>query len=162
MAKRILTVIVNEEEHELAVDPRDTLADVLRRQLGLFGTKEGCSSGECESCTVLVDHKPVLGCLTLAMDTQGKEVQTIEGLDQDGELHLVQKAFVELGAIQCGFCTPGMVLATKSLLDRTINPTHEEIGEALGGHMCRCTGYVKIVEAVKGAAEAMREIAAEN
>lgn len=156
MSKRILVFTVNDEEYELAVKPRDTLLDILRDKLGLTGTKEGCGSGECGSCTVLLDNEPVLACLTLAVDVHGKKVQTIEGLEKEAELHPVQKAFVEAGAIQCGYCTPGMVMAAKSLLDRKTNPSREEIKEALGGHICRCTGYVKIVEAVEAAGKEKR------
>lgn len=153
MTKRILTLKVNGEDQELAVDPNDTLLEVLREKLHLTGTKEGCSCGECGACTVLLEGKPVLACITLALEAQGKNVESIEGLGNNGELHPIQKAFIEKGAIQCGFCTPGMVLATKSLLDRNNNPSREEIGEAMGGHLCRCTGYVKIVEAVELAKE---------
>lgn len=153
MTKRILTLKVNGEDQELAVDPNDTLLEVLREKLHLTGTKEGCGCGECGACTVLLEGKPVLACITLALEAQGKNVESIEGLGNNGELHPIQKAFIEKGAIQCGFCTPGMVLATKSLLDRNNNPSREEIGEAMGGHLCRCTGYVKIVEAVELAKE---------
>lgn len=156
MKKKILALKVNGEDMELAVDPRDTLLDVLREELNLTGTKEGCDCGECGACTVLLEGKPVLACITLALDAQGKSVETIEGVEKDGELHPVQKAFIEKGAIQCGYCTPGMVMAAKSLLDRNSNPSREEIGEVMGGHLCRCTGYVKIVEAVEMAAELIK------
>jgi aerobic carbon-monoxide dehydrogenase small subunit len=149
--KKELHINVNGDEHHLLVATQRTLLEVLRDQLGLTGTKNGCGAGECGACTVLLDGQPVNSCLTLAHEADGREVVTIEGLAQGGVLHPVQQAFVEEGAIQCGFCTPGMVLTTKALLDRNPDPTQEEILEGLRGNLCRCTGYVKIVEAVKTA-----------
>lgn len=144
--------MVNEEQHELAVEPQSTLLEVLRTQLGLTGTKESCGQGECGVCTVLLDGAPVLACLTLALDCEGRHVITIEGLAADGRITPVQQAFLDVGAIQCGFCTPGMVLSTTALLRETPHPTPAEIGKALEGNLCRCTGYNKIVDAVQRAA----------
>jgi carbon-monoxide dehydrogenase small subunit len=121
---------------------------VLRENLGLTGTKQGCNAGDCGACTVLIDNQPVDSCLTLAIEAQGKEILTIEGLDQQGRLHPLQQAFIDHYAVQCGFCTPGMILSAKSLLDRNSHPTEEEVREAISGNLCRCTGYVKIVEAI--------------
>ncbi len=134
--------------YEVAVDARRTLLDVLRGELGLTGTKEGCSMGECGACTVLMEGKPVLACLVLAMDARNKEILTIEGLAENGRLHPLQQAFVDHGAVQCGFCTPGFILSAKGLLDRSPHPSEEEVKSALGGNLCRCPGYTKIVEAV--------------
>ena len=151
--KRVIVLNVNNQEYEVLVKPQQTLLEVLRETVGLTGTKSGCNEGSCGACTVLVDNKPTLACSTLAIASEGKEIMTIEGLaGEDGKLHPVQQSFVENGAIQCGFCTPGMVLSTKSLLDRNPKPNEEEIKEALGGNLCRCTGYTKIIKAVKIAA----------
>ena len=125
-----------------------SLADVLRQKMGLIGVKLGCESGECGSCTVLVDGKPVNSCLMLGIEADGKVVETIEGLRSDKDLHPLQDAFIKYGAIQCGFCTPGMIMSAKALLDRNPNPTEEEIRVALEGNICRCTGYVKPMEAI--------------
>jgi carbon-monoxide dehydrogenase small subunit len=143
---------VNGDLHELTVKPRHTLLDVLRDQLELTGTKEGCGLGECGACTVHMNGKPVNSCLILALEADGSEIVTIEGLAGAGELHPVQKAFVEKGAIQCGFCTPGMVMASIGLLRENPKPTLDEIKKALIGNLCRCTGYKKIIEAVSEAA----------
>jgi carbon-monoxide dehydrogenase small subunit len=153
MEKRIIQLTVNGEEYEVVVAPNQTLLEVLRDDLYLTGTKEGCGEGACGTCTVLLDGKPVRSCLTLAVEVQGREVTTIEGLAPMGELHPVQKAFVEYGAIQCGFCSPGMILTTKALLDENPSPTEKEARQAISGNVCRCTGYAKIVEAVLKAAE---------
>lgn len=152
--KRHISLTINGDGYEVLVEPHRTLLDVLRNDLNLIGAKKSCETGECGSCTVIMNGKAVNACLVLALDARGKEILTIEGLAQNGELHPIQKAFVEYGAVQCGFCTPGMVLATKSLLDSNPNPTEQEIRQALAGNLCRCTGYVKIVEAVKAAAQA--------
>jgi carbon-monoxide dehydrogenase small subunit len=129
------------------------LADVLREELNLTGVKIGCGEGNCGTCTVILDGKAIKSCLMLAHNAKGKEIVTIEGLTGDGGLHPLQKAFIEHFAVQCGFCTPGMILAAKTLLDENPNPTEEEVREALSGNLCRCTGYVKIVEAVLAAGE---------
>lgn len=155
MAKQVIVLNVNGQEYEVLIKPEQTLLEVLREQCGLTGTKQGCNEGSCGSCTVLVDNKPTLSCSTLAIAAVGKEILTIEGLaGEDGTLHPIQKSFVENGAIQCGFCTPGMVLSSKSLLDRNPNPSEEEIKEGLSGNLCRCTGYAKIIKAVKAVASA--------
>ena len=148
MEKRIIQLIVNGEEYEVLGTPNQTLLEVLRDDLYLTGTKEGCGEGACGTCTVLLDGKPVRSCLTLAVEAQGREITTIEGLASMGELHSVQKAFVEYGAIQCGFCAPGMILTTKALLDENPIPTEQEARQAISGNVCRCTGYAKIVEAI--------------
>ena len=151
--KRILKLNVNGEEFEVLTEVHKTLLEVLREDLGLTGTKRGCDLGTCGACTVLVEGKPYLSCLTLAVDVQGKKIVTIEGLAQDGEPHPLQKAFVQKGAIQCGFCTPGMILTAKAFLDENADPSEEEVKQAISGNICRCTGYVKIVEAILSVAE---------
>ena len=147
--KEQVCLTVNGEIYQLEVDHRRTLLEVLRENLGLTGTKQGCDTGECGSCTVIVDGRALLSCLTLAVSCQGKKITTIEGLSRAGELHPLQKAFMEKGAVQCGFCTPGMILSLKALLDENPRPSEEQIKEALAGNLCRCTGYVKILEAVR-------------
>ena len=154
---RTLKFILNGDPTEIGVKDGETLLEVLRNRLGLTGTKQGCDQGECGSCTVLIDGKPVLSCLTLAVRVENRHVTTIEGLAEGGKLHPVQVSFHEEGAIQCGFCTPGMVLTAKALLDRNPHPTRNEIKDALAGNICRCTGYKKIVEAVEQAAKMMAE-----
>jgi aerobic carbon-monoxide dehydrogenase small subunit len=149
-------LIVNGTRYEVNIKPWATLLDVLREEIGLTGTKEGCGVGECGACTVLLDGKPVNACLILAAETHGKEITTIEGLAQGDTLHPIQQAFVEIGGLQCGFCTPGMVLSTKALLDQNQNPTDDEIKKGLEGNFCRCTGYTKIIESVRAAAEKIR------
>lgn len=146
--KRILKLYVNGEGFEILTEVQKTLLEVLREDLGLTGTKRGCDLGACGACTVLIDEKPYLSCLTLAVDAQGKKITTIEGLSQEGKTHPLQKAFVEKGAIQCGFCTPGMILTAKAFLDETPHPSEGEVKKAIAGNLCRCTGYVKIVEAI--------------
>ncbi len=147
--KRIIQLTINDKEYEVAVEPNQTLTDMLRYELGLTGTKKGCEVGDCGSCTVIMDGIPVNSCLVLAMQANGRKITTIEGLETERGMHPIQKAFVEKGAIQCGFCTPGMILSTKSLLDKNPNPTEEEIRTGISGNLCRCTGYQKIVDAVK-------------
>jgi aerobic-type carbon monoxide dehydrogenase small subunit (CoxS/CutS family) len=142
---------VNREEYELLVHPHHTLAEVLRDELHLTGTKQSCNEGACGTCTVLLDGAPVRSCLLFAAEVQGREITTIEGLMQNGKLHPIQQAFVEHFAIQCGFCTPGMILTAKALLDKNPHPTEEEIRAAISGNICRCTGYTKIVEAIQAA-----------
>lgn len=153
--KQIVTLRVNGNAYEVAAEPRDTLLELVR-QLGFKGAKEACGIGECGTCTVLMDGVPVLGCLTLAVEAQGKEITTVEGLAEGQIMHPVQQAFVDHGAIQCGFCTPGMIMAAKALLDNNSDSSAEEIDTAIGGHLCRCTGYIKIREAVKSAGQTMR------
>ena len=153
--KQLIELSVNGEAYELAVEPQTTLLEVLRDHLGLTGTKEACGTGECGSCTVLIEGKPILSCLALAVDYPNKEITTIEGLSQGEKLTPVQQAFVDCGAVQCGFCTPGMILSASALLKKTPSPSEEEIRKALEGHLCRCTGYNKIVEAVNTAARQM-------
>lgn len=151
MKKQIL-LTVNGEAHELEVEPRETLVDVIREKIGLTGTKKGCDTGDCGACTVILNGKPVSSCMLLAIDADGGEITTIEGLSGPGGLHPLQKAFVDNHAIQCGFCTPGMILSAKALLDENPNPNEEEIRRGMAGNLCRCTGYVNIVKAVQDAA----------
>jgi aerobic-type carbon monoxide dehydrogenase small subunit (CoxS/CutS family) len=153
MKKISLNISVNGEKHSLKIDPNLRLLDLLRDELRLTGTKEGCGIGECGACTVLLDGNPVNSCLVLAGQCEGKNVLTIEGLKRGEKLHPLQRAFMDGGAVQCGFCTPGMILSAQSLLDRNPRPTEEEIQEAISGNLCRCTGYRQIVEAIKAAAE---------
>jgi carbon-monoxide dehydrogenase small subunit len=153
MEKRLVHLTVNGEERDVFVAPNETLVEVLREDLELTGTKMGCGEGACGMCTVLIDGRPVRSCLTLAVEAQGRDIVTIEGLAEGGELHPVQKAFVEHGAIQCGFCSPAMILTSKALLDENPHPTEDEVRQAISGVVCRCTGYAKIVEAVLAAAE---------
>jgi carbon-monoxide dehydrogenase small subunit len=147
-----LTLKVNDEVYQLEVPANWTLLDVIREECGLKGTKQGCGNGECGACTVLLDGEPVNSCLVLALQANGKRVTTIEGLSKGGKMHPIQEVFIAHGAIQCGFCTPGMVLSTKALLDKKPRPKELEIREALAGNLCRCTGYQKIVEAVQALA----------
>ena len=151
------TFLVNGRPYELAIEPHYLLIEVLRDHLGLTGTKHSCGVGNCGACTVLVEGEPVLACLTLALDVRDKPILTIEGMAEDGVLHPLQQAFIDYGAIQCGFCTPGMIMSAKALLDKNPSPSEGEVREALAGNICRCTGYVKIVEAVLAAAEIMRK-----
>ncbi len=150
-----LNLRVNGEAYELFVAPWKTLAEVLREDLGLTGTKEGCNTGSCGACTVLIDGKAVKSCLILASQASGKDVVTIEGLAKNG-LHPVQQAFIDHFAVQCGFCTPGMILSAKALLDENPDPDEEEVRKAIVGNLCRCTGYNKIVEAVLAASETIK------
>jgi aerobic carbon-monoxide dehydrogenase small subunit len=147
--KKLINVTVNQKKYELAVDVNMTLADMIREELKLTGTKKGCGLGECGACTVLLDGKPVSSCLVLAVEADNREVVTIEGVETENGLHPIQEAFVEKGAIQCGFCTPGMVLSAKALLDENPHPDEQEIRKAISGNLCRCTGYQKIVEAIQ-------------
>lgn len=146
--KQLITLNINGETYEVAVEPRTTLFDMLHDKLGLTGTKKSCDLGNCGSCTVLIDNKPVLSCLILAVEAQGKDILTIEGLEKNGQLHPLQQAFIDYAALQCGFCTPGMILSAKALLDSNPQPTEEEVKEAISGNLCRCTGYTNIVEAI--------------
>ena len=147
---------VNGEEHELRVEPQETLLEVVRNRLGLTGTKLSCDMEVCGACTVLLDGKPVSSCTTLAFEARGKEVLTIEGVSRNGKLHPIQEAFIEKGGLQCGFCTSGMILTAKALLEENPDPTEEEVKEYMHGNLCRCTGYGMIVESILTAAEKMR------
>lgn len=151
--KRLITLSVNGKSYDVAIEPRQSLLQVLREALHLTGTKEGCSEGECGACTVILDGKTVDSCLIFGLEVEGCEITTIEGLSSDAGLHPVQQAFIEHGGAQCGFCTPGMILAAKALLEQTPHPSEAEIRWGLSGNLCRCTGYVKIVEAVQAAAQ---------
>jgi carbon-monoxide dehydrogenase small subunit len=155
MNKVPLTLHVNDEECSILVEPHWTLLEVLRDELDLTGTREGCGEGVCGSCTVLMEGKPIRACLTLALEAEGGRITTIEGLAADGVLDPVQEAFVEHGAVQCGFCTSGMVMSAKGLLLDDPHPNEVKIRRALSGNICRCTGYAKIVEAVAASAESM-------
>jgi carbon-monoxide dehydrogenase small subunit len=150
--KRLINLRVNSEEYEVAVAPNRTLLEVLR-ELNFTGTKEGCDMGGCGACTVLLDGEPILSCLTLAIDVKDRDILTIEGLAQEGDLHPLQKAFVDHGAIQCGYCIPGTILAAKALLDKNPHPTKDEVKEGISGNLCRCTGYVKIIDAILSTTE---------
>jgi aerobic carbon-monoxide dehydrogenase small subunit len=154
--KRRVETTINGRHYSLEVEPRKTLLAVLRDQLLLTGTKEGCGTGDCGACTVLLDGQPVTSCLMLAVEADGREVITIEGIASDGELHPVQQALLEVGGMQCGFCTPGFVLSAVALLEENPKPSVDEIRRALAGNLCRCTGYTKIVEGVQLAARRMR------
>ena len=156
MKKRLIALRVNGDLHELAVLPHERLLDLIRDQLGLTGTKEGCGEGECGACTVLLNGRPVNACLILAPQADGAEVVTIEGLSQDGALSLLQATFVDLGAVQCGFCSPGMIMTAKALLDKNSDPTEGDVRDALAGNLCRCTGYQKIADAVIETARLLR------
>jgi len=149
--KKLISLTINEKEYEVAVNPNQTLVDLLRYQIELTGTKKGCEVGDCGSCTVIMDGKPVNSCLVLAVQANGKKILTIEGLETDDGLHPIQRSFVEKGAIQCGFCSSGMILSAKNLLDRDPDPDEADIRMAISGNLCRCTGYQKIVEAIKDA-----------
>jgi aerobic carbon-monoxide dehydrogenase small subunit len=158
-SKKTIVLNVNGDEHELQVKVIDTLAEVLREELGLIGTKVMCNEGECGACTVLIDGKPVLSCMTLALDAENKNILTIEGLADPltGNLHPIQQAFVEKSGMQCGVCTPGMILTAKALLDTNADPTEDEVRQALSGNLCRCGNYRRITECVLQAAEMLRE-----
>jgi carbon-monoxide dehydrogenase small subunit len=156
MSKIHITTKVNGEEVEFLADPRDTLLDCLRDQLELTGTKEGCSTGDCGACSVTVDGTLVCSCLMLGVEAQDKQIETIEGMAQDGELHPLQRKFIEHAALQCGFCTPGILVAAKALLEKNPDPNETEVRYWLAGNLCRCTGYDKIIRAVMDAAAEMR------
>ena len=158
ITQKVIHMMVNGKDREIEVRPNELLVDVLRERLGLTGTKIGCEAGECGACTVLINGKPTLSCLTLAIECEGKEILTIEGIGDaaKGELHPLQKAFVEHYGVQCGFCTPAMILTAKALLDKNPNPVDEEIREAINGVICRCTGYMQIVESILAATEEMK------
>ena len=156
MKEKSITIRINGEVHVFNHTPvPKTLAQLLRDEAGLTGTKEGCSEGDCGACTVLLDGEPVNSCLVLAAEADGKEVLTVEGLSREWELHPLQQAFIEEGAVQCGYCIPGMLLAAKALLDENPSPTESEIRSAIAGNLCRCTGYVRIVQAIQSAVASM-------
>ena len=148
-----LTMTLNGESVTVEVEPFELLVDVLRDKLSLTGTKIGCNEGECGACTVIMDGQAVLSCLLPAMKAQGREVVTVEGLSHGDELHPLQRAFIEKGAVQCGYCTPGMIMSAKALLDENPQPSPDEIEEALAGNLCRCTGYLQIIEAIEAAVD---------
>jgi aerobic-type carbon monoxide dehydrogenase small subunit (CoxS/CutS family) len=154
--KAHISFMLNGEAAEIAFAPHKTLLEVLREDLGLTGTKHGCELGECGTCTVLVDGRAILSCLMLGLDAEDRAVETVEGMAQDGRLHPLQITFADTGAAQCGYCTPGFLLAAKELVDKQPDPSRDEIKEALSGNLCRCTGYIKIYEAVELAAARMR------
>jgi carbon-monoxide dehydrogenase small subunit len=147
--KRLIKLTVNDREYEIAVEPNLTLTNLIRYELGLTGTKKGCETGDCGACTVIMDGLPINSCLVLAVQANGRKIETVEGLETEDGLHPVQDAFVAHGAIQCGFCSPGMILSAKHLLDKNPNPDEGEIRAAISGNLCRCTGYQKIVDAIK-------------
>ena len=151
-----IEIKVNGQKYELDVDPWRTLLEVLRDHLNLTGTKQSCAEGHCGACTVMVDGEAVNACLMLAVEADGKDILTIEGLAREGQLHPIQETYVTHGAVQCGFCTPGMIMATKAFLEENPDPSEGDIKKALAGHLCRCTGYVQIIDAVKAAADQMR------
>lgn len=153
--KRVLSFTLNDDPVEVVVKDNMTLLDLLRDKLGLTGTKKGCEQGECGACTVMLDGLPVNSCCTLAAEYEGRNVVTVEGIAKGGKLHPIQKQFIEKWALQCGYCTPGMIMSAKALLDHNPHPTELEIREAIEGNLCRCTGYAKIVEAIQAAAAEM-------
>jgi carbon-monoxide dehydrogenase small subunit len=155
-SRQLVALNINGDAYELAVVPSHTLLEVLREDAGLTGTKHGCEQGECGLCTVLIDGRPQFSCLTLAIEAEGTEIRTVEGLARNGELHPLQRAWGEMGASQCGYCTPGMLMSAQALLERNPAPSRTEIREALAGNLCRCTGYLAIIGAVELAAARMR------
>jgi carbon-monoxide dehydrogenase small subunit len=155
--KTLLALRINGEERDVLAAPHKTLLEVLREELNLTGTKHGCELGECGACAVLVEGVPVLSCLALALDCEGRTIETVEGLASGGKLHPLQAAFADLGGAQCGYCTPGILMTAKALLEREPNPSRERIKEAISGNLCRCTGYQQIYESIEEAARAMHE-----
>lgn len=156
--KKIISLTVNGKKYEIAVKTNQTLLEVLRDEMGLTGTKEGCGEGDCGACAVLMDGKAVNSCLVLAVRANGRDIVTVEGLSEGGKLHPLQEAFVEHGAIQCGFCSPGMLISGKALLEKNPHPSEEETRLAISGNLCRCTGYQKIVESIMSAGEKIEEV----
>jgi carbon-monoxide dehydrogenase small subunit len=156
--KHPLSLTINGEPHELLVEAYDSLLDMLRDELQLTGTKKGCDEGDCGACTVLINGKTVTSCMVLALDARDQEITTVEGLMQNNRLHPVQDAFVQYGGVQCGFCTPGLIMSGVGLLLENPNPTEEDVRYAIGGNLCRCTGYSKVVQAILKAADTMREV----
>jgi carbon-monoxide dehydrogenase small subunit len=156
MPKQIINLRLNGQPHEIAVEPNWTLLETVREALGFTGSKEGCGTGDCGACSMILDGRLITSCLMLAPQADGRDVTTVEGLAHNGTLHPVQQAFIDTGGVQCGFCTPGMIMAAKALLDRNKSPTLQEIRDGLAGNLCRCTGYSKIYQAVELAAERMQ------
>ena len=159
--KQLLTLKINGESHEVWTFAHKTLLEVLREDLGLTGTKHGCELGECGACTVLIDGEPRLSCLRLPIEVQGQEIETVEGISANGTPHPLQNAFVELGAAQCGYCTPGVLMSARALLKNNPEPDEQTVREALSGNLCRCTGYAKIIEAVQQAGKTISNTAGE-
>jgi len=157
MKQEEIILKVNRTNYKVNIEPWRTLVEVLRENLGLTGTKKSCNEGECGACTVMMDGKPVASCLVLAMDAQGKEIVTIEGISEGEKLHPIQEAFLKYGAIQCGFCTPGMVMSAKAFLDENPKPTSAEVRKAISGNLCRCTGYQHIVDSIMAASRMMNK-----
>jgi aerobic carbon-monoxide dehydrogenase small subunit len=157
--KKSITLSVNGNLYALEVDAKDLLLDVIREKVGLTGTKEGCGTGECGACTVLLDGEAVNSCLCLAIAMEGKEIVTVEGLGDPSNLHPLQHAFIDNGAVQCGFCTPGLLMSAEALLRKNSDPTEQEIREGIAGNICRCTGYLKIVQSIEQAASMLRQAA---
>ena len=153
---RIINLMVNGEKCQVIVEPAESLLDVLRVKLNKTGTKKGCNEGDCGACTVIMNGRPVNACLVLAFEADNADILTIEGLADNAQLHPLQESFIKYGGLQCGFCTPGMIMIAKALLDRNPNPTEEEIRKAVAGNICRCTGYVKIVQSISEAAKLLR------
>jgi len=156
MTKQLITLNVNGERSEVAVEPSWTLLETVREQLRLTGTKEGCGTGDCGACSMIVDGRLITSCLMLAVQADGREIATVEGISSNGDLDPVQRAFIDKGGVQCGYCTPGMIVAARALLNANLNPSLQEIREGLAGNLCRCTGYAKIYDSVLAAAEAAR------
>jgi carbon-monoxide dehydrogenase small subunit len=154
--ERIVTLNINDETYQVIVRPRESLLDVLRDKLNLTGTKKGCNEGDCGACTVIMDGRTVNACLVLAVEAEGQKITTVEGLARGSQLHPLQESFVRNGGFQCGFCTPGMLMSAKALLDEIPDPTDEQIRRGISGNLCRCTGYAKIIESVKEAAQSMK------
>ena len=152
-----ISIRVNGEKRDLSINESSRLLDLLRDDLGLTGTKEGCGEGECGACTVIMDGETVNSCMVMAFQAHGSDITTIEGLEKDGKPHPVQKAYIDVGAVQCGFCIPGMVLSTKALLDKNSSPDRDEIREGLSGNLCRCTGYNKMLDATEKAMKYIKE-----
>lgn len=155
--KELFRATINGEKVEIYVNPDDMLLDVLREEMYLTGTKKGCGQGECGACTIIMNHKTVNSCIVPVMKAMDAEIETIEGLEKDKKLHIIQEEFINEGSVQCGYCTPGMIMSSKSLLDKKLNPTKEEINKAMSGNICRCTGYTKIENAIVSAASRLRK-----
>ncbi len=154
--ERIIHLNINDEEYQVIVRPRESLLDVLRNKLSLTGTKKGCNEGDCGACTILMGGRAVNACLVLAVEAEGQKIITIEGLANGPQLHPLQEAFVQYGGFQCGYCTPGMILAAKALLDENPDPTEDEIRKGISGNVCRCTGYTKIIQSIQEAVRSMK------